>query len=88
MHHTAAARGSPKSEGWQRLVFSFTVHASMRMGLRLVVERDDYQDDRTLTLSVQVSQYRSLTPPKGIGIAGQPQPRASLLPPPHTRCWR
>jgi hypothetical protein len=27
-----------------------------------------------VTFSVQVSQYRSLTPLKGIGIAGQPQP--------------
>ena len=38
------------------------------------MERDDYEGDGDVMFSVRVRQYRSVSPQKGIGIAGQPQP--------------
>jgi 2-polyprenyl-3-methyl-5-hydroxy-6-metoxy-1,4-benzoquinol methylase len=57
-----------------RFVFSVPHPCFNTNGTTLLVERDDYQGDGIVTFSVRVRQYRRLTPQKGIGILGQPQP--------------
>ena len=57
-----------------RFVFSVPHPCFNTNGTTLLVERDDYQGDGSVTFSIRVRQYRGLAPHKGIGIAGQPQP--------------
>ena len=67
-----------------RFVFSVPHPCFNTNGTTLLVERDDYQGDGSVTFSVRVSQYRGLTPQKGIGIVGQPQPHYYFHRPLHT----
>jgi 2-polyprenyl-3-methyl-5-hydroxy-6-metoxy-1,4-benzoquinol methylase len=67
-----AVRRTLKAGG--RFVFSVPHPCFNTNGTTLLVERDDYQGDGSVSLSVRVRQYRGLSPRKGIGIAGQPQP--------------
>jgi SAM-dependent methyltransferase len=55
-----------------RFVFSIPHPCFNTNGTTLLVERDDYRGDGSVTFSVRVTQYRGLTPQKGIGIVGQP----------------
>ena len=66
-----AVRRTLKAGG--RFVFSVPHPCFNTNGTTLLAERDDYEGEGTVTFSVQVRQYRSLTPLKGIGIAGQPE---------------
>ena len=61
-------------KGGGRFVFSVPHPCFNTNGTTLLVERDDYQGDGSVSFSVRVRQYRGLPPQKGIGIAGQPQP--------------
>lgn len=67
-----AIRQTLKAGG--RFVFSVPHPCFNTNGTTLLVERDDYQGDGTVTFSVRVTEYRNLAPRKGIGIGGQPQP--------------
>ncbi len=67
-----------------RFVFSVPHPCFNTNGTTLLVERDDYQGDGTVTFSVRVGQYRNLVPQKGIGIVGQPQPHYYFHRPLHT----
>jgi SAM-dependent methyltransferase len=67
-----------------RFVFSVPHPCFNTNGTTLLVERDDYQGDGSVTFSVRVTRYRGLTPDKGIGIVGQPQPHYYFHRPLHT----
>src|SRR2546425_2592598 len=67
-----AVRRTLKGDG--RFVFSVPHPCFNTNGTTLLVERDDYQGDGSVSFSLRVRQYRGLAPQKGIGIAGQPQP--------------
>jgi SAM-dependent methyltransferase len=67
-----------------RFVFSVPHPCFNTNGTTLLVERDDYQGDGSVTFGVRVTRYRGLAPAKGIAIAGQPQPHYYFHRPLHT----
>jgi len=67
-----AVRRALKAGG--HFVFSVPHPCFNTNGTTLLVERDDYQGDGSVTFSVRVTKYRGLSPEKGFGIVGQPQP--------------
>jgi SAM-dependent methyltransferase len=77
-----AVRRTLKAGG--RFVFSVPHPCFNTNGTTLLVERDDYEGDGSVTFSVRVTQYRGLAPQKGIGILGQPQPHYYFHRPLHT----
>ena len=57
-----------------RFVFSVPHPCFNTSGTTLLAERDDYEDQVTLSFSVRVRRYKGLAPQRAVGIIGQPQP--------------
>ena len=76
-----AVRRALKAGG--RFVFSVPHPCFNTNGTTLLAERDDFEDEM-VSFSVRVRQYLGLTPQKGIGIMGQPQPHYYFHRPLHT----
>ncbi|PYT19647.1 MAG: SAM-dependent methyltransferase [Acidobacteria bacterium] len=57
-----------------RFVFSVPHPCFNTNGTTLLAERDDYEDQVTLSFGVRVKRYKGLTPQRAVGMVGQPQP--------------
>jgi len=66
-----ALRQALKRKG--RFVFSIPHPCFNTNGTTMLGERDDYEGDGVLRMSVRVSRYKTLEPQRAIGIVGQPQ---------------